>query len=200
MNDHRVDEIYTTISCTTIFAYIMLIKLQSITQCFMAPCNCLSQISSTWTLSLTHLPPSTTICVNQSGQHWFRQWLVAFWAPSHYLNQCCDIVNWTLTNKLQWQILIFLRKCVWKCRLRKCLSGWHTLLHAFQCGIQTWKWRARFLGIPRLDHSRCSRSRCSHYIGYVKWECYCLYWISIITTSDISVLVNDIKFGCIDVS
>ena len=22
--------------------------------------------------------------------------------PSHYLNQCCDIVNWTLRNKLQW--------------------------------------------------------------------------------------------------
>ena len=22
--------------------------------------------------------------------------------PSHYLNQCCNIVNWTLRNKLQW--------------------------------------------------------------------------------------------------
>ena len=35
-------------------------------------------------------------------QHWFRQWLVAWPAPSHYLNQCCDIVNLTLRNKLQW--------------------------------------------------------------------------------------------------
>ena len=40
------------------------------------------------------------ICVSESGQHWFRQWLVAFSAPSHYLNQCCVIVNWTLGKKL----------------------------------------------------------------------------------------------------
>ena len=30
---------------------------------------------------------------------WFRRWLVAWSAPSHYLNQCWNIVNW---NKLQW--------------------------------------------------------------------------------------------------
>ena len=28
----------------------------------------------------------------------------AWSAPSHYLNQCWDIVNWTLRNKLQWNI------------------------------------------------------------------------------------------------
>ena len=35
------------------------------------------------------------------GQHWFRYWLVAYLAPSHYLNQCWVLVNWTLRNKLQ---------------------------------------------------------------------------------------------------
>ena len=30
-------------------------------------------------------------------------WLVACSAPSHYLNQCCNILNWTLENKLQWK-------------------------------------------------------------------------------------------------
>ena len=30
--------------------------------------------------------------------------LVAWWAPSHYLNQCWNIVNWTLRNKLQWNL------------------------------------------------------------------------------------------------
>ena len=25
-------------------------------------------------------------------------------APSHYLNQCCNIINWTLGNKLQWNL------------------------------------------------------------------------------------------------
>ena len=34
--------------------------------------------------------------------HWFRWWLVAWTAPSHYLKQCWIIVNWTLRSKLQW--------------------------------------------------------------------------------------------------
>ena len=33
---------------------------------------------------------------------WFRKRLVTYLVPSHYLNQCWVIVNWTLTNKLQW--------------------------------------------------------------------------------------------------
>ena len=38
-----------------------------------------------------------------TNQHWFRQWLVVEQlAPSHYLNQCWDIINRTLRNKLQW--------------------------------------------------------------------------------------------------
>ena len=45
------------------------------------------------------------ICVSESGQHWFRQWLVAYWTPSHYLNQSWLIVNWTLKDKLS-EILI----------------------------------------------------------------------------------------------
>ena len=53
-------------------------------------------------LCLTHFPLVTHIWVSESGQHWFRQWLVAYSAPSHYLNQCWFIVNWTFTNKLYW--------------------------------------------------------------------------------------------------
>ena len=30
------------------------------------------------------------------------RWLVAWSAPSHYLNQCWNIFNWTLRKKLQW--------------------------------------------------------------------------------------------------
>ena len=43
------------------------------------------------------------LCVSGWGQHWFRWWLVAYTAPSHYLNQCCVIVNWILSNTLQWK-------------------------------------------------------------------------------------------------
>ena len=70
---------------------------------------------------LTHLPLVLHICVSKLGQHWFVQWLVAYSAPSHYLNQCWVIVNWTLRNKLQWnfnQNAKLFTKCIWKYRLR----------------------------------------------------------------------------------
>ena len=41
------------------------------------------------------------ICVSESSQHWLRKWLIAYSAPSHYLNQCWVIVTWTHRNKLQ---------------------------------------------------------------------------------------------------
>ena len=43
---------------------------------------------------LTHWGRVTHICVGNLTITWS--------APSHYLNQCWDIVNWTLRNKLQW--------------------------------------------------------------------------------------------------
>ena len=51
---------------------------------------------------LTHLPLVPYICVGELGHHWFRLWLAACLAPSHYLNQRWLIVNWTLRNKPQW--------------------------------------------------------------------------------------------------
>ena len=62
-------------------------------------------------------------------------------APSQYLDQCWNIVNWTLRNKIQWSInhnsYIFIqvkyqsqfiyfhsRKCIWKCHLQ---NGGHVL-------------------------------------------------------------------------
>ena len=44
------------------------------------------------------------ICVSELGQHCFRQWLVACSAPSHHLNQCWLIINWTPRNKVQWNL------------------------------------------------------------------------------------------------
>ena len=48
------------------------------------------------------LRPSDAYMRQQTNRHWFRYWLVAWPAPSHYLNQCWNIVNWTLGNKFQW--------------------------------------------------------------------------------------------------
>ena len=46
--------------------------------------------------------PMMYICIIGLGHHWFRQWLVAFSAPSHCLIQCYLNVNWTPRNKLLW--------------------------------------------------------------------------------------------------
>ena len=62
------------------------------------------------------------ICVDESGEHWFRLWLVAYSAPSHYLNQCWVIVNWALRNRLQWKFnqntkFFIHENCIWIHRL-----------------------------------------------------------------------------------
>ena len=54
---------------------------------------------------LNHIPLVPHICVSESGQYWLRWWLVAYSAPSHHKNQCWVIVNWTLRNKFQWNVL-----------------------------------------------------------------------------------------------
>ena len=47
------------------------------------------------------LRPSEAYMRQQTKYHWLRQWLVAWLAPSHYLNQCWDIANWYPGKKLQ---------------------------------------------------------------------------------------------------
>ena len=64
--------------------------------------------------ALTHLPLVLHICVSESGQHWFRWWLVTYSAPSHYLNQW-----WVIRTKLQWNLnQNHSRTCIWKYRLQ----------------------------------------------------------------------------------
>ena len=64
--------------------------------------------------TLTHLPLVPHIYVSEIAQHWFRQWLGASSAPSHYLNQCWLVVNWTPGNKFRWNSnrnsIIFIQK------------------------------------------------------------------------------------------
>ena len=55
----------------------------------------------------------TRICV---GNLTIRQLLVAWSAPCHYLNQCWNIVNWTLKNRFQWNHTFSFKK-IWKCPL-----------------------------------------------------------------------------------
>ena len=79
------------------------------------------------------------ICVSQSDQHWFRKWLVAYSTPSHYLIQCCVIVNWTLRDKLKWDFdqntKIFIHENAYEnivCEITAILSGEDGLSNAFE--------------------------------------------------------------------
>ena len=57
------------------------------------------------------------ICVRN---HCFRQWFVTWSAPSHYLNQCWNIVSWTLGNKFQWNLkYIFIQENAFENAIRK---------------------------------------------------------------------------------
>ena len=74
------------------------------------------------------------IFVRKIKYHWFRYWFVTWSTPSHYLNKCQFIINWTIGKKFQWNLnknlQLFIpenafkmscaisRKYVWKCRLR----------------------------------------------------------------------------------
>ena len=53
-------------------------------------------------MHVNSLRPSDAYMRQWSNHHWFSSWLVASSAPSHYQNQCWNIVNKTLKNKLQW--------------------------------------------------------------------------------------------------
>ena len=69
-------------------------------------------------------PPGEHVYVCELDQHWFRQWLLAYSAASHYLNPCSLIVMWTpknertsVTFKSKYRTFNP-RKCIWICRLR----------------------------------------------------------------------------------
>ena len=114
--------------------------------------------------------------------------IVAWSAPSHYLNQCWDIVNWTLRNKLQWNCkqysYIFIKKIIWKCRLRNwgpfCLGlnvltilsnrSITVLLTGSNC-IQ-----AFFGTVIEFDWERCTNARSSKAVGWRHPNLRTLQW------------------------
>ena len=83
--------------------------------------NNISQ-NTMWHNQLISSPPVPHICVSELGQHWFRWWLGAYSAPSHYLNQCLNIVNWTLGTNFG-EILIKIRTFSFKNIHLKMLSA-----------------------------------------------------------------------------
>ena len=52
--------------------------------------------------SLNHWGRVMHTCVNKLCHHWFRYWFVAWSAPSHHLNHCGYIDDWTPRNIFMW--------------------------------------------------------------------------------------------------
>ena len=57
-------------------------------------------------LWLTHWGLMMHICTWRIGHHWFRQWLAAPLALSHWLSQCWIILNWNLKlrSHMRWAV------------------------------------------------------------------------------------------------
>ena len=110
-------------------------------------CNGIPPFISDAAKLLTHWGRVTHICVSKLTIFSSDKWLVTWPAPSHYLNQCWNIVNWTLGNKLQWNLnrnlFIFIQEnafenVVWKMAAilsgPQCVKGDDIWCHA-ECGV-----------------------------------------------------------------
>ena len=116
--------------------------------------------------ALTHRGRVTHICVSKVTRS----------VPSHYLNQCWNIVNWTLRNKLKWNLnrnsYISIQenafKIVWKMAIILSRPQCVMLIHACKTG-------------PRRQCQEAWNQRAGYWHIFLKW-----YIIIIIGTTQIS--------------
>ena len=97
-------------------------------------------------MPLNSLTPSATNMHQWTNHHWFRQWLVAWPMPSHYLNQSWNFVDWTIRNKLQWHLNITYFHSR-KCTLR-CLENDGHFVLASMCSVNTSSHQEILMHIP----------------------------------------------------
>ena len=95
-------------------------------------------VRSFWALS-SHRGRVTHMCIGNITRITSDNVLPPGRQPSHYLNQCWNVVNWTLRNELKW-ILIEIQTFSFKIMHMKMSSA---------------KWRPFYLGLNALTHSMC---------------------------------------------
>ena len=69
--------------------------------------------------TLTHCGQASHVCIIKLSHHWFREWLVTWPAPGHYLDQCLNSVNEILGKIFQWNFnqnttIFIIEKMHWK--------------------------------------------------------------------------------------
>ena len=103
------------------------------------------------------LRPSDAYMRQWTNHHWFRLWRAAGTASSLYLNQCWNIVDWTLRNKVQWNLN----------------RNWNIFIQENAFENVVWKMSAIFLGLnvltfswlPKNAHLHFAPCSCSHYFN-----------------------------------
>ena len=108
-------------------------------------------------------------------------WRFAPWsAPSHYLNRCWCIVNWTLSNKLQWNFNrnsnIFIKEnAFWSVVCEKAVFLCHNVLKPYDVlhviAVHPWK--------PIHYSLHCTCYLCKQQVGSLHVYCYItahLFW------------------------
>ena len=92
-------------------------------------------------LTLTHWGLMMHICVSKLTI--IVSYSVAWSAPSHYLHQCWNIVNWALRNKLQWDLnwnsYIFIQENTLKNVVRKMMAIL-SRPQCVKCGLSGFWW------------------------------------------------------------
>ena len=92
-------------------------------------------------VKLNSSPPGVAYMRQWTKHHWFRQWLVAWTAPSHYRIQFWLIVNWTLGSKLQWNpnrnLYIFIQQNALEIVVRKLVAILSRLLQCINRALWT---------------------------------------------------------------
>ena len=78
------------------------------------------------------------VCISKIGHHWFRWWLGACLAPSHYLNQCWHFVDWTLENKPQTNLNQNMLIVIKENAIENAVCNMAAILVWSQCAYYSW--------------------------------------------------------------
>ena len=131
---------------------------------------CENQYWAIW--RLTHLSLVTHICISELGQHWFKYWLVACSAPSHYLNQWRLIVNWTLRNKFQWISIQNTKFLLMEMHLKMCNNAMLCMLSDGRCIIHSMHGQNSFheINIRMYKYKDATMLQGSQWSGKSQWK------------------------------
>ena len=78
-------------------------------------------------------------CVGKVNRHWWKQWFVAYQAPSHDLKQCWLIVNSTHKNEFGDIYIKISTNSSKKMHLKTCLQHvGHFVLVSMYLGVNLW--------------------------------------------------------------